>query len=216
MTAPTHKQYSVTFAFITCIIVFLTDITSINYYLMLVIMLMASKYGALFPDIDHSWQNVKEKTVPNWILNKLIHLTGGKHRSWQTHSIDIVVIFTVLSYIIPHKLYDNKIIDYINLELILIVLIGFCSGWISHIFADMWTSAGVRLFCFSKKKLAFVPKRIGSLEFKTGEAWEEFCFKTVKFINVFLGLASVLFPLIYDGTLNNLIYRLISFLGINS
>ena len=102
MTAPTHRQYSICFALIANMLLYIYGITEINYYLALPIMLMASRSGALFPDVDHNWQNVKDKTVVNWFINKLIHITGGKHRSWQTHSIDIVVIFCFLSYILPN------------------------------------------------------------------------------------------------------------------
>ena len=85
-------------------------LTEINYYLTIPVLLATAKYGALFPDVDHTWQNVKEKTVPNWIINKLIHLTGGKHRSWQTHSIDIVAMFTLLVWLVPNLLYQNDMI----------------------------------------------------------------------------------------------------------
>ena len=98
MTYPTHRQYAICFAFLTSMLVYKYSLSEINYYLALPIILMASKYGALFPDLDHIWQNVKEKTVPNWIINKLIHITGGKHRSWQTHSIDILAIFGELYF----------------------------------------------------------------------------------------------------------------------
>lgn len=194
MTWPTHREYSVTFAFITTMVLYHINLTEINYYLVLAIILLASKYGALFPDLDHTWKNVKEKTIPNKIINKLIHLTGGKHRSWQTHSIDIVIIFTILSYYIPNKLYEYEKISAVNKEVIVILLLGFSSGWISHIVSDMLTSAGVRLMCLSRFKIALVPKNIGGLKFNTGNEWEAYCFKMTKLMNILLGILCLVYP----------------------
>lgn len=210
MTWPTHRQYSITFAFLANIILYAYGVTEINYYLALPIMLLVSKYGALFPDVDHSWKNVKEKTVPNLIINKLIHLTGGKHRSWQTHSIDIVAIVTIFSCIFPNWLYETNRISMVNKEVMSIILIGFSAGWISHMLSDMMTSAGVKLICFLKFKVALVPKRLFSLRFKTGEGWEEFCFRVTRVVNIILGTFSLIYPLLMDGTLMRWVNQILS------
>ena len=109
---------------------------------------MASKAGAIFPDLDHDWHNIGVKTVPNWIINKIIHITGGKHRSWQTHSIDICAWFTVLAINLPIIMYNKQMISEVNKEMLSILMIGFASGWISHLYADMLTGEGVRLIFF--------------------------------------------------------------------
>ena len=109
MTGPTHRQYSICFACLAAMLFFTMGISHVNYYLALPILLSASRAGALFPDVDHNWQNVSDNTVINKIINTLIHLTGGKHRSWQTHSIDICAWFTIISYIIPNRLYHTEI-----------------------------------------------------------------------------------------------------------
>lgn len=209
MTAPTHRQYSVTFAFLANIILYKYGVTSINYYLALMLMLLLSKAGAIFPDIDHSWKNVKEKTVPNLIMNKLIHLTGGKHRSWQTHSIDIVIWAIILSMTLPILLYNNNYIDDVNREVLTLIMLGFTAGWISHIFSDMLTSAGVKVICFLPFKASFVPKHIGKLRFNTGNEWEAFCYRSTKIINIMLGLISLAYPLIANGYITSLINKYI-------
>lgn len=205
MTAPTHRQFSIGFAFIAAMLLYAYGITQINYYLALGILILTSKYGALFPDVDHSWENVKEKTIPNWIINHIIHLTGGKHRSWQTHSIDIVVIVSICSYVIPMVLFTRGMITDINREVLSIILLGFSSGWLSHTFSDMLTSAGVRLFCFRKKKVCLVPKKIGNLRFNTGHEWEAFCFRAAKTINIILGIVCLLFPLVMSDAFKTII-----------
>lgn len=208
MTGPTHRVYSVCFAFLTTILYYNNNITEINYYLALIIILLVSKKGALFPDLDHIWKNVHEKTVPNKIVNTLIHITGGKHRSWQTHSIDICTWFTVLSYYLPKILYNKGIISIVNREVMSILLLGFASGWISHLFSDMLTGEGVRLFCFNKKKVRFVPRKIGNFKFNTGNEWEAFNYKTISIINKVLGVICLIYPFIVSGYFDKLLQAL--------
>lgn len=202
MTGPTHKAYSVTFAFITAMLFYKLGVTEINYYFALIILLMSSKHGAKFPDVDHHWKNVGDKTVPNKIINTIIRATGGKHRSWQTHSWDICLVFTIASYQIPRALYNTGKISNVNKEVMNIILLGFASGWISHMISDMLTSAGVQVLCFSKKKIALVPKSIGKLRFNTGNEWEAFNYKTIKIINIILGLTCLIYPYILQGKLS--------------
>lgn len=205
MTGPTHKQYSVCFACLTMILFYRLGITEVNYYLALIIVMMTSKVGALFPDLDHDWSNVGNKTVPNKIINTLIHITGGKHRSWQTHSIDICAWFTIIAYSLPRYLCNKGILSIVNKEVLSILMLGFASGWISHLFSDMLTSAGVRVIFFVNKKLKLVPKKIGSLKFNTGHEWEAFNYKVIKVLNIFLGIICIIYPLLFHGTLNKVL-----------
>lgn len=206
MTYQTHKQYAISFSFIAAMLMYSYSITEIYYYVALPIVILTSKYGGLFPDIDHSWVNVRDKTVPNWLINKLIHLTGGRHRSWQTHSIDIVVVFSILTYLVPMVLYEYGKVNLVNKEILTLILMGFCAGWISHIVADMCTSAGVRLFCWNKKvTVKLVPRRIGRLRFNTGNEWENFVYKVVRGINCLLGAICLIYPYIVNGEILDLI-----------
>ena len=196
MKGPTHRQYSICFAVLTAILLYRKGITEINYYLSLPILLMAGRSGALFPDVDHTWQNVSDKTYINKIINTIIHITGGKHRSWQTQSWDICLIFTMFSYFIPNILFNLGKISAVNREVMCILLLGFSAGWVSHLFSDMLTSAGVRVICFSRFKIALVPKKIGSLKFNTGHEWESFNFKVMKILNFIIGIFALIYPII--------------------
>lgn len=199
MTGPTHRQYSICFVCLAAMLFFTMGISHVNYYLALPILLSASRAGALFPDVDHNWQNVSDKTVINKVINTLIHLTGGKHRSWQTHSIDICAWFTIISYIIPNRLYHAGILSAVNREVATLLLLGFSSGWISHIFADMLNGVGVRLVCWNKLHVAFVPRQLFGLRFNTGHEWENFNYKLMRIINVILGCICLIYPLIVKG-----------------
>lgn len=210
MTGPTHRVYSVLFAFLATLIMYNLDITQIGYYQTLLIVLVFSKSGALFPDLDHTWQNVKVKNLFNKVINTIIHITGGKHRSWQTHSIDICALFTIGAYIVPKILTSKGILSEINSEITTLILLGFASGWISHLFSDMLTSAGVRLICFLKFKIKLVPKKIGKLRFNTGNEWEAFNYKMVSLMNNIIGFICLIYPII---TNQELINKVVSLLG---
>ncbi len=203
MTGQTHRQYSICFAYITTIILFRLGISNINYYLGLPIVLLTAKSGALFPDLDHTWVNVHDKTMLNKIINVLIHITGGKHRSWQTHSLDICAVCSFLAVWGPMKLYDTGKISVVNKEVLFLVLVGFMSGWISHMFSDMLTSGGIRLFCWWKFKLRLVPRKIGKLKFNTGNEWEKFNYVTMKKINCLLGIICIAYPFIFNSGILN-------------
>lgn len=204
MTGPTHRQYSICFACIASMLIYKYNISSIDYFAVLIITIMTSKCGARFPDVDHDWRNVHDKSAINKIINILIHITGGKHRSWQTHSWDICIIFTFLACFLPYKLFTMGIFSEVNKEVWSILLVGFATGWISHLFSDMLTSGGVRLLCFSKVKVKLVPKQIFKLKFNTGNEWENFNYKLMRVLNVILGIISIIYPFVESGiiTLN--------------
>ena len=194
MTASTHRRFSVSFALLGALLI---DINTVNYYLVIVLLVTFSKFGGLFPDLDHHWHSVKEKTDLNWIINKILRLTGAKHRSWQTHSWDIAIIFAIIAWTLPEILYTKySVISVVDKEVIKIMLLGYSLGWFSHLFGDMLNNAGVRLVCWNKFKIKLVPKKLFSLKFKTGEDWESFCSSFEKYINRLLGILVVIYPLI--------------------
>ena len=164
MTYQTHKRFAIFWVYLGAMIIYKYNISNINYYLMLIVMLATGKAGALFPDVDHDWKNVKEKTTINLIINKIIHATGGKHRSWQTHSWDICIIFTLACYISSIYLFRLDKISAIDFELFNVITAGFNLGWISHLFADMLTSSGVRVLCIYNKKISFVPRCLSRIK----------------------------------------------------
>jgi hypothetical protein len=169
----------------------------VNYFICWIVMLYAAKSGALFPDVDHHWESVKEKTTINRIINTVIHLTGGKHRSWQTHSWDIAIVYMALAIFLPNKLQQIGLLDNVNSTILSLLMIGFGVGWVSHLFSDMLTSAGVRVWCFRDKKIAFVPKQIFNFRFNTGHEWEGFVYNLTKKFNILVGIGCVIFPFLF-------------------
>lgn len=196
MTNPTHREFAITWAAIAAIGVYVAGISELHFYLALIIMIQTGKAGALFPDLDHYWKNVKNKNVLTWVINKVIHLTGGKHRSWQTHSIDIAIVLTIVAMVLPGQLYAKGLISVFNMEVLKVMCIGFMVGWDSHVFSDMLTPGGVRLFCFKDYKISIVPRRFLGISFVTGSGWEELVYRVSKINNVVLIAICLIFPLI--------------------
>lgn len=186
MTGTTHRAFSVTFAIGGAYALTHFGLTPVNPLVAAPVLLMSARYGALMPDVDHHWSSVSEKTLPNRIINGFIHLTGGTHRSWQTHSWDIYLVLLAILMFFPKEVIAPLGVP--TLSVMYMVLYGVMLGWGSHLFADMLTPAGIRLFCWSKFKLRLVPKWA---MFATGSQWEDMCFSAMKVINTVVGLAYV-------------------------
>lgn len=196
MTFKTHREFSLLVSIPITIFLMRKDMLPMNYYLALIIVVGLGKLGAWFPDLDHHWESVKEKNILNWIFNKILRKTGAKHRSRHTHSIDILLILMVLGYQLPLICLRRGWFAEINAKVLSMILLGFFSGWISHILADMLTSEGVYLFCWARRKVAFVPKKIGKLRFNTGHAWEDWVYEKTVIVSSCLLVVAVLYPII--------------------
>lgn len=186
MTGETHRAFSVTFAIGGAALLTHLGLSEVNPLVSAPVLLMASRYGAVLPDIDHHWGSVPDKTTPNRILNGFIRLTGGKHRSWHTHSWDIYLVFLLIVILFPYSALEPLGVP--TVSVLSLLLYGVLLGWGSHLFADMLTPAGVRLFCWSKFKLRLVPKWA---MFATSSKWEDICYKVVKVINNLAGFTYI-------------------------
>lgn len=201
MTGPTHKQFSVAFVFIAAIVLFekgvftaLLTTNQPNYWLALILMMPIAKVGAKFPDWDQDWQYINERSVASFIVNKLIHLTGGRHRSWQTHSLDITLWLCVASLTVPDMLISKGVVSSVNGKFLYIITVAFMAGWLSHAYSDMLNGVGIRIFFWNRKTIAFVPKKFLGIHFKTGEAWESWNYFIIRRINIVLGVITLIYP----------------------
>lgn len=154
MTYKTHREFAICFVLIANIIIYKLHLSHTGYYVNMIVMILCGKQGALFPDVDHDWKNVKEKTVINKAINSVIHAMGGKHRSVQTHSWDVWLISFIGALVVNGLISEN------NATVFILIISGFWCGWLSHLISDMMTSAGVYITCLNKNsKIAFVPKQ---------------------------------------------------------
>lgn len=198
MTGRTHKRISLMFAYAGCLLIYIFKPFGIkfdhlyDFYIIMAVCAEFCKEGTLFPDLDHAWVNLKEKTVLTKFINVLIHLTGGTHRSRHTHSVDICLLSTA-GYLVTVIVLLREQSTFL---LWLVAGIGFFGGWITHLIADMLTLDGVYLLCGSKKRTALVPKKLFGLKFNTGGAWEDFVFRVATVMEWLFCLAAAVYPVV--------------------
>lgn len=209
MLGKTHKRISLLFAYAGCLALsiwkpgFMSNylpvaeegwsvVNYLNFLMMMAVCAEFCKEGTLFPDLDHAWVNLKEKTVVTKLVNILIHLTGGKHRSRQTHSLDICVACTAAYFYISIRFLSGTF----AYPLWLMAGVGFFSGWLTHLFADMLTGDGIYILCWQKKRVSFVPKSFLFVKFNTGGAWEDFVFKIATFFEWLFCALACIYPIV--------------------
>ena len=122
-------------------------------------------YGTAFVDLDHGNINsIPLKNLFTKSISRFMHfIFKGKlkmvHRSWQTHSIDLYLIFVGVPYLRLMRSFSNTgdVITY----LLGTILIAFMVGGILHCVMDLFTTDGAWvsvvlawvLTCVTGKKL---------------------------------------------------------------
>jgi hypothetical protein len=171
MTFKTHKRFSIAFGYVLLVILWTmfmensTDIVGVDkvvrFYTMFPVVLLAAKWGAAYPDLDHHWGSIADHNGLNFIISWVIrNIFRGKHRSRFTHSWDICLA-GMCGWVVL-IIYMGKIntISETTEIMLLTVVGGVYSGYISHLVSDMLNGVGVHILFFLDK-VAFVPKKIG-------------------------------------------------------
>lgn len=153
MTWKTHKNG----AFTSTILIYpliLNEIsklgfTQLEYTLLAVIIYMlvynSAQYGTAWCDLDHgNVQSIPLRNLFTKFINRTLNTIWGKsisHRSWQTHSMDLYIIFVGVPamYMYNTFLLTNNFILYLGS----VMLTGFMMGALIHCFFDMYTTEGV-------------------------------------------------------------------------
>lgn len=106
----------------------------------------SARFGTITPDLDHHSGAIPQKSAVTIAVNKLMHLVfRGKyklsHRSWQTHSVDLYLLFGGLPAWILYQrfLQDGDVVMYQGA----MILCAFTCGAIIHCVMDMFTTKGV-------------------------------------------------------------------------
>lgn len=210
MTGRTHAEFSIGFAYLVAILIDQKFNFGLNFYLLVLLLPMIARKGSKFPDYDQNWNSISEKTITSWIVCQLIHITKGKHRSRHTHSWDICLLSLAGLYFLIEHLSLKFQWSSLNKGVLLLMLLGFYSGWISHLASDMFNGEGVYLSCLTKHKIAFVPKKLFGIHFNTGHAWEQFFYTVCKAINKVLLVLVILYPALKIGFIQTVISQIIS------
>lgn len=192
MNGQTHEQFAIGFAVTSAMVMRAASLTELNKYSCVVIGLPFVLAGAKFPDYDIKWDSIGDKNMIKFAINKLITLTGGKHRSRHTHSVDIAIIALILGIGINSILYNKRLITYMDSSIINLTVVNFVLGWISHLVCDMLNPSGIYLTAFYPKiKLHIVPKKILWIDCGTGGVWEGLVYKVAWVLNIILVLTLI-------------------------
>lgn len=135
----------------------------------LAVMYPACSWASTAPDLDQSSvDTIPEKTPISILIFNILHLGKIKHRSWQTHSLWMYIIYNAVLWgfwYIGYVLNGNVLTT--DLTIISMILTGFSVGYASHLIADMFTYEGIPIG--GKKHIRLVPH---TDTFKTNTRYE--------------------------------------------
>ena len=153
-----------------------------NETIQLLMMYPFASFGSIFPDLDQNDDAQPSKDPVAIAINKVLRLTGAKHRSWQTHSLLVTGGFCFLLFALVF--FGNAFLGVtgaIDWAFLRLASIGFIAGILSHLILDAFSMAGIHVW--PGFKVRFVPK---SSAFKTGGKWETIVFYVLIVILVLL------------------------------
>lgn len=150
-------------------------INDVDPLLQLTVIYPFAMYGSVVSDLDHHWESAPCKDIFSFLINKFLHITGAKHRSWHTHSDVFMLVILGLSNLLLHFASGAESI------IINLVFSGLLLGIASHMILDSLTPQGIHSLVlklvslipvFNKipTKIHFVPK---TPYFATDGPWEE-------------------------------------------
>lgn len=206
MCKTTHASFAVAFSYLIALLIDRQYNTGLNFYLMIMLTPLLASKGAKFPDYDQNWHSISERTTFSWLVNRAVKLSRSGHRSKLTHSWDLCGLSLLGLYLLVNALHLKLYFTDFDLGVAYIILFGFYSGWVSHLISDMFNGDGVWPTIFAKRKIAFVPKRLFGIEFKTGGAWEKFFYKMSCVASKILGFICLLHPILSSGILLKVFY----------
>lgn len=158
----------------------------LNDFVQLGIMYPICSWASIAPDLDHGPDSIPDKDPVSIFINKILRLTGAKHRSWQTHCLLITGVFIFLLYALiklGNVFWGSNKLDWVILRLL---LTGFSVGIGSHLILDAMSTAGIHIW--PGFKMRFVPK---TSAFSTGSTWETIVF-WVLIVGIIVMLISIL------------------------
>lgn len=161
-------------------------LTDINPYIQLLIMYPAASWGSTAPDLDRFKNSIVDETPVNLVTSGLLKVLGAKHRSWQTHCL---IITGGMALVLPVILesWAAKKLGYFDLRLLRLLIYGFVTGVLSHLFLDALTPEGIHLVPYVKIRL--VPR---ITFFSTGGIWEKFVC-AILYIAILVALLHLIF-----------------------
>lgn len=145
-------------------------LSNVNELVQLGVLYPFAMWGSTLPDTDHDWSSCPNKGVPNYLINKLLHITtpvyrrldetlpshlkrglgfrlakllSANHRSWQTHSDLTLVAVIYLLFKVMSGGIGTGAVDSVDTAIITLMLAGVGMGVVAHFVLDMLTPQGI-------------------------------------------------------------------------
>jgi len=165
MTDKTHLSTGLLFSSIVFLLLFQLQLSPA----LAVILVLSTLLGASTPDLDTPsgglWQKIPAGSIISRIV-KPVFIGGHRHLS---HSFLGMAIFTFLFWLLLRSIFP--FLDF-QLETFNFVLVAYATGFFSHLFADMFTEAGVPIFFPWDYHFGIPPDPFGKVRIKTGRWFE--------------------------------------------
>lgn len=175
MTYKTHLSTGLLFSSFVFLRIYQINLTPV----LALLLVSATILGASAPDLDRPtaglWRKIPAGSIISGII-KPVFIGGHRHLS---HSLIGFGIFTALFCLLTRAIPFDIVIN--NYKLI---ILAFALGYVSHIFADMFTEAGVPVLFPWDYHFGIPPNPLEKVRIKTGQWFENFV--VYPFVNVAL------------------------------
>ena len=128
----------------------------LSAFAILMILRAFSKITSVLSDLDQQSNAIPYKdSLLALLLNKILLALGQHHRSRLTHTLLISLVVSAALIIggLQFFTWDSPL---------MLVVMRYVCGIMSHKIEDMFNGTGIYLLPFSKKTVAFVPKKVHS------------------------------------------------------
>lgn len=138
---------------------------NVNEFIQLAVMYPFAMWGSTAPDLDHHWESCPDKTLPNYMVNKALHITkplmkltesnkssgiykfakmmNASHRSWQTHSdLTLLLVILLLKSVLSGTI-GGGVFSKLDLLFLTLMVTGVLMGIVAHFILDMLTPSGI-------------------------------------------------------------------------
>ena len=200
MTYKTHVSVGLTFSALIFLLLYKIELSP----LLIVLLIFSTLIGSSAPDLDTPTGELWDKIPAGSVFSHIIapaFIGGHRHLS---HSFLGLGILSAIYFLILKLLFLLPIFCGINIGL---VFLAFLIGYLSHLFADLFTEMGVPLLFPLGYHFGIPPDPLGKMRMKTGRWFENLIIYPV--INIILLI--IIFIYVRDqGLVQNLINKLIS------
>ena len=146
-------------------------LSDVNELVQLAVIYPFATWGSTLPDTDHDWESCPDKGVPNYLINKVLHLAtpvyrrldstlsyheksrsilfkfakifSASHRSWQTHSDITLLAVLYLLYKVMSGSIGGGTLGGVDTTILTLILAGISIGVTAHFVLDMLNYVGI-------------------------------------------------------------------------